>query len=73
MDEKLLKQTLAKNLKVLRAKHDYSQDQLAELADITQQQVSFIENGKLNPKLTMLVRIAEAFGITVNDLIYENK
>ncbi len=73
MDEKLLKYTLAKNLKVLRAKHDYSQEQLAELADISQQQISFLENGKINPKLTMLVKIAEVFGITVNDLIYESK
>lgn len=73
MDEKLLKYTLAKNLKVLRAKHDYSQEQLAELADISQQQISFLENGKINPKLIMLVKIAEVFGITVNDLIYESK
>lgn len=73
MDEKLLKDTLAKNLKILRAKNDYSQEQLAELADISQQQISFLENGKMNPKLTMLVQIAEVFGITVNDLIYESK
>lgn len=73
MDEARLRKTLAKNLKILRVEYDYSQETLAEITDLSQQQMSFLENGKTDPKLSILVKIAEAYGITVNDLIYEKK
>lgn len=71
MNAKNLRKNIADNIRILRTKNRYSQDKLAEIADITQQQVSFLENEKMDPKLTMIVKIAEAFNVTVNDLIYE--
>lgn len=74
MDEKILRKNLADNIRMLRTKHRFSQDTLAELANATQQQISFLENERLlNPKLLMITKIAEVFNVTVNDLIYENK
>ncbi len=74
MNEKSLRKNLADNIRLLRTKHRFSQDTLAELANVTQQQISFLENERLkNPKLLMIVKIAEVFNVTVNDLIYEQK
>lgn len=74
MDEKMLRKNLADNVRLLRTKHRFSQDTLAELANVTQQQISFLENERLsNPKLLMVSKIAEVLGVTVNDLIYEQK
>ena len=74
MDEKMLRKNLADNVRLLRTKHRFSQDTLAELANVTQQQISFLENERLsNPKLLMVSKIAEVLGVTVNDLINELK
>lgn len=74
MDEQILRKNIADNIRLLRTKHRYSQDTVAELANVTQQQISFLENERLsNPKLLMIARIAEVFNVTVNDLIYEQK
>lgn len=70
----MLRKNLADNVRLLRTKHRFSQDTLAELANATQQQISFLENERLsNPKLLMVSKIAEVLGVTVNDLIYEQK
>ncbi len=74
MDEQILRKNLADNIRMLRTKHRFSQDTLAELANATQQQISFLENERLlNPKLLMITKIAEVFNVTVNDLIYEQE
>ena len=74
MDEQILRKNLADNIRMLRTKHRFSQDTLAELANATQQQISFLENERLlNPKLLMITKIAEVFNVTVYDLIYEQE
>jgi len=61
---------IAYNLRVERAKQRLSQENLSELTGINQQQISYIENGKVCPKLESIVKISEALKITANDLIY---
>lgn len=46
----------------MRTKKGITQDQLAERAGITQNNLSRIENGKYNPGLDILQRIGDAFG-----------
>ena len=49
-----------KQILALRKQKNISQDQLAELAGITRNNLSRIENGKYSPGLDILLRIADA-------------
>lgn len=59
-----------KNLKNIReTQTKKSQTMLAYEYDLDSGNLSRIENGKIDPKLTMLWRIAEAMGIPLSGLI----
>jgi len=61
-------------LKVYRAMHDLTQEQLAEAVDVTRQTINAIEQGKYSPSLELAFRLAELFGVTIEDLIiYEEE
>lgn len=70
MDNKQLNKNIADNLRQIRARKRISQDNLAEMCEISQQYICKIENEKVNPSIHILFKIAEALEITVNDLIY---
>lgn len=55
-------------LKVLRAEHDWSQQDLAERLDVSRQSVNAIETGKYDPSLPLAFRIAELFGLAVEEV-----
>ena len=57
---------------MLRTKKRFSQEAVAELANIGQNQISEIENEHANPSLETLIRIANAFEVTISDLLTEN-
>ncbi len=73
MEQKILLKNIADNIRLLRAKHRISQELLAEKIQMSNQQISSIENELSEPKLSTIIRIAEVFNVTVNDLIYEQK
>ena len=60
---------MVKNLKVLRNKSGMSQQQLADVIGISQQSVNKYENHKVEPDIDTLIRIADCFGVTVDQLI----
>lgn len=61
---------IAKNLKKLREKQGLSQDRLAKLADVANNTIIKIEQGKnINPTLDTLRKIAKAFDVSVDELI----
>ena len=61
---------LSKNLKKLRERKGLSQDRLAKLADIANNTIIKIEQGKnINPRLDTLKRVAKALEVSVDDLI----
>lgn len=49
---------------ILQARHDLglSQSQLSEKTGITQPDISKLENGKANPSIATLKKLADAFG-----------
>lgn len=49
-------------LKVLRAEHDWSQQDLAERLEVSRQSVNAIETGRYDPSLPLAFRIADLFG-----------
>jgi transcriptional regulator with XRE-family HTH domain len=60
---------LGQNMKRARAKKKLSQGALARLLEVDKGYISNIENGKKNPTLATIQRLAEALGISANELI----
>ena len=55
-------------MKVLRTERGWSQIELAEKIGISRQSVYAIESGKFDPSLPVAFRIAEQFGMTIEDI-----
>ncbi len=68
MDNKEIKRIPANNVRLLRAKKRFSQEAIAELAGIGQNQVSEIENERSNPSLETIVKIANSLETQVFEL-----
>ncbi len=60
-------------IKTLRKQHNMTQDELAEKLNVSSQAVSKWENGRNMPDITLLLDIADCFGVTVDDLLRDNK
>lgn len=58
-------------LKIARVEKGLSQQELAELVDVTRQTIGLIEKGKYNPTLNLCIRIAKVLDKTLNDLFWE--
>ena len=67
-----VKKVLADNIRLLRAKKRFSQEAIAELANVGQNQISEIENEHSNPNLETLIKIANALNVNVGKLFVEN-
>lgn len=61
---------VGKNIRILRKQKNITQDDLAKQLYVSRQTVSNYENGKSNPDIDMLVKIAEALGADVHILIF---
>ncbi len=55
-------------LKVLRAERDWSQQDLAERLEVSRQSVNAIETGKYDPSLPLAFRIADLFGMPIEEI-----
>ena len=55
-------------LKVLRAERDWSQGELADRLQVSRQSVNAIETGKYDPSLPLAFRIAELFGLAIEEI-----
>ncbi len=61
-------------LKVLRAENNWSQADLAERLGVSRQTVNSIETGKYDPSLPLAFRMADLFGMQIEDIFQpENK
>ncbi|MEK7131834.1 MAG: helix-turn-helix transcriptional regulator [Patescibacteria group bacterium] len=56
-------------MKKARAKKKMSQGTLARLLEVDKGYISNIENGKKNPTLATIQRLAEALRVSANELI----
>lgn len=70
MNIKATREIIATNLRKFRAIKRISQEELAELSDLSQQYICSSENAKVNPSIFTMMKIAEALNVSVNDLIY---
>lgn len=58
-------------LRVLRAERAWSQQDLAERLEVSRQSVNAIETGRYDPSLPLAFRIADLFGLRIED-VFEN-
>ncbi len=61
-------------IKVYRAMHDLTQDQLATKVNVTRQTILAIEKGKYDPSLDLAFKIARFFGVNIEEIFaYEER
>lgn len=63
--------TLAEKILALRTERNLSQGDLAEKLDVSRQSVSKWETGQSVPELDKLIRLADVFGVSVDQLVRE--
>ena len=59
-------------LKLARIEKRLSQQELADLVEVTRQTIGLIEKGKYNPSINLCVKIAKVLNKTLNDLFWED-
>ena len=60
---------LGKNLKQIRTQKGMTQGDIVRALGVSRSFVSNIENGKTNPTLSTIKRIADALGVSVDQLL----
>ena len=60
-------------LKVFRAMHDLTQDNLAEKLGVTRQTINAIEKQRYNPSLELAFKLADFFGVTIEELFIRER
>lgn len=61
---------IGKNIRELRLRAGFSQDELAERLFVTRQTVSNYENGRTRPDVEQILHLAEIFGADANAVLY---
>ena len=62
-------QRLGENLKRIRTEKGISQGDIARALEMDKSFVSNIENGKTNPTLATIAKLAKAIGVSVGELM----
>jgi putative transcriptional regulator len=57
-------------LKVLRAQRDWTQADLAERLGVSRQWINVIEKGHYDPSLPLAFRIAQLFGLAIEEIFF---
>ena len=55
-------------IKVLRAMHDMTQEELADTIRVTRRTINSIERGRYNPSIEVAHRIARTFNVTIEEV-----
>ncbi|WP_143482895.1 helix-turn-helix transcriptional regulator [Pseudoflavonifractor sp. An85] len=64
---------VGENIKRFRTQRHMTQDELAQQLNVTRQAVSNWENGKTQPDIDTLHKIAQILDVTMEELIYGSK
>jgi DNA-binding XRE family transcriptional regulator len=55
-------------IKELRARYDFTQDDLARMVGVRRETILYLEKGKYNPSLMLAHQIAQALKTTIDEL-----
>ena len=69
MDDKQAAQHLARNLTSLRHTRALTQETLAKAASVPRSTIATLESGTGNPSLVVLVKVAAALGVPIDELL----
>lgn len=69
MTDTTVSHNLATNLRMLRELRALSQQQLADRAEVPRATLAHLESGSGNPTLLVLVRVASALNVTIEELV----
>lgn len=64
-----LSQYVCERIRQLRKRHSWTLQQLASTSGVSRSMLSQVERGSANPTLSVAFRIAQAFGISLADLV----
>ena len=67
-----MQENIGAKIAELRREHNMKQDELADMLGVTPQAVSKWENGASMPDISLLPKIAQIFGVTIDDLFGMN-
>lgn len=59
---------LKNRLKEFRASRNINQSEMGRLVNVSRQTISMIERGDYSPSVTLAIRIAQTFGVHVEDI-----
>jgi putative transcriptional regulator len=59
-------------LKVYRAMHDLTQEQLARELDVTRATINAIENGRYDPSLRLAFQMARFFTVQIEEIFLDD-
>lgn len=61
-------------LEEIRKEQGIKQEELAQAMGVSRQTIGSLENGRYNPSITLAIKLARYFGMTVEDIfIYEEE
>jgi putative transcriptional regulator len=60
--------SLKNKIKVYRAMNDWTQEELARRVNVTRKTINTVENRKFVPSAYLALKIARAFGVSVEDV-----
>lgn len=60
---------ISRNIKALREHHNLSQSDLAKLLDVSDKAVSTWENGRREPRMGVIEKLASAFNLQISDIV----
>ena len=63
---------LARNLKLLRRRHGYTQGQVALLLKVNRSTYAYYELGKTRPKIATLQALSNLYSVSIDDLLNKN-
>jgi len=69
MEKGELLKKFGKNVKIERIKKDLTQEQLAEILNVSQNYIACIETGKQNMSLAKINELSEAMNINIKNLL----
>jgi putative transcriptional regulator len=60
-------------IRVLRAEKGWTQAELAERVKVSRNSINAVENGKFDPSLPLAFRIADTFGLKIEDVFLRDE
>lgn len=62
---------IGKNIKLIRQQQKITQEQLAEIIGTDQKYISKIESGKARPRITVYLKIANTFHVSIDQFLID--